>query len=146
MQKYNQIHKHLQKSFAYCRNANTNLEQSMDLKCLYSGSTLLPVLTGNLKALFNCRACLLVPAPVPCKMRYDLLILVKSKTVEPVFRRCARCKTTSGFAKETQLKICFLQAVEQQLARRSTYRCTDPARKWSRTREKAKNSAGPINQ
>lgn len=58
----------------------------------------------------------------------------------------APSKTTSGFSQAAQLKICFLQAVEQQLARRSTYRSTDAVWKWKHTREKAKNSAGPIHQ
>lgn len=37
----------------------------------------------------NLRPVLLVPAPLPCKIRYDLLMLIKSKSVEPIFRRCA---------------------------------------------------------
>lgn len=44
-------------------------------------------------------------------------------------------KTTSGFSKGMQLKICLLQAAERQLAR------IDPGRMWKRTREKAKNRA-----
>lgn len=54
-----------------------------------TGSTILPVSIGSSNALFKPKACLLVPGPLPCKMSYDLLMLIKSKSVEPGLRRCA---------------------------------------------------------
>lgn len=89
MRKYDEINKYWQihREALPIEEANTNLAQSVDLKCFYSGST--PVLTDNLNALFKLTACLLVPAPLPCKIRYDLLMLITSKSVEPIFRRCA---------------------------------------------------------